>query len=51
MDLCTPLIAKLMNDSIKGSKWELFEFSRHMPFVEENEKYMKILSAWLNEND
>lgn len=51
MDLCTPLIAKLMNDSIKGSKWELFEFSRHMPFVEENEKYMKILSTWLNEND
>lgn len=51
MDLCTPLIAKYMYDRIPNSKWELFEFSRHMCFVEENEKYVKLLTQWLNEND
>ncbi|WP_392486534.1 proline iminopeptidase [Haloimpatiens sp. FM7315] len=51
MDLCSPLIAKNMYDKIPNSKWELFEFSRHMPFVEENEKYIKVLTQWLNEND
>jgi len=50
-DLCSPLIAKSMYDRIPNSKWELFEFSRHMPFVEENEKYIKILTDWLNKND
>lgn len=51
VDLCSPLIAKTMYDRIPNSKWELFEFSRHMPFVEENEKYIKVLNKWLNEND
>lgn len=50
-DLCTPLIAKFMNDSIEGSVWELFQFSRHMPFVEENEKYMKILRKWMEDHE
>lgn len=50
-DLCTPWIAKIMNDSIPGSKWELFEFSRHMAFVEENEKYMDVLMKWMNAHD
>lgn len=51
VDLCSPLIAKTMYDRIPNSKWELFEFSRHMPFIEENEKYIKVLNKWLNEND
>lgn len=50
-DLCTPLIAKTMYDSIPGAKWELFEYSRHMAFVDENEKYKKVLGEWLNAND
>lgn len=50
-DLCTPLIAKTMYDSIPNSKWELFEYSRHMCFVDENEKYIKILTEWLNQHD
>ncbi len=37
LDLCSPLVAKTMYDKIPNSEWELFEFSRHMPFVEENE--------------
>ena len=51
MDLCTPLVAKTMTDAIPGAKWELFEFSRHTAFVEENEKYLRVLGAWLNEHD
>lgn len=51
LDLCTPLIAKTMYDRIPNSEWELFEFSRHMPFVEENEKYISVLNKWINKND
>ena len=51
LDLCSPLIAKSMYDKIPNSKWELFEYSRHAPFVEENEKYINILTQWLEEND
>ena len=50
-DLCTPLVAKTMYDAIPGAKWELFANSRHMPFVEEREKYMKLLEEWLAAND
>ena len=51
IDLSSPYIAKTMYDRIPNSKWELFEYSRHMPFVEENEKYMEVLIKWLEEND
>ncbi len=51
LDLCSPLVAKTMYDKIPNSEWELFEFSRHMPFVEENEKYIEVLNKWLNKND
>lgn len=50
-DLCTPYVAKIMYDLIPNSQWALFRHSRHMAFVEEHEKYMKILSKWLREND
>jgi proline iminopeptidase len=51
LDLCSPLIAKTMYDKIPNSEWELFEYSRHMPFVEENDKYIEVLNRWLNKND
>lgn len=51
MDICTPLVAKTMTDLIPGARWELFEHSRHVSFVEENEKYLKILGSWLSEHD
>lgn len=51
IDLCTPFIAKEMYDNITNSQWELFQFSRHMPFVEETDKYIKTLTKWLNDND
>ena len=51
IDLCSPYIAKVMYDRIPNSSWELFQFSRHMPFVEETEKYMDVLTKWLDAND
>ncbi|WP_373600448.1 proline iminopeptidase [Paraclostridium bifermentans] len=51
IDLCSPYIAKTMYDRIPNSKWELFEYSRHMPFVEENELYIDVLTKWLDAND
>lgn len=50
-DLCSPYIAKTMYDNLPNAEWELFAYSRHMPFVQENEKYMQILQKWLNKND
>ena len=40
-----------MFDGIPNSKWELFEHSHHMSFADEHDKYVKILTKWLNEND
>lgn len=51
IDLCSPYIAKTMHDRIPNSKWELFQYSRHMPFVEEHERYVEVLTEWLNAND
>ena len=50
-DLCSPLIAKTMYDGIPGSRWEMFENSRHMSFADEHDKYVEILIEWLNKND
>ncbi|WP_195947519.1 proline iminopeptidase [Paraclostridium bifermentans] len=50
-DLCSPYIAKTMYDKIPNSEWELFQYSRHMPFVEENYKYIEVLTKWLDKND
>ncbi|MGX7039094.1 proline iminopeptidase [Vagococcus fessus] len=50
-DLSTPLIAKTMADGIPNAEWTLFPYSRHMPFVEENEDYIALLKTWLNKID
>ncbi len=51
MDMCTPFIAKSMHDSIKESEWALFQHSRHVPYIEETEKYLAVLKDWLNRRD
>ncbi len=50
-DLCTPFVAKTMYDHLQHPRWELFDGARHMPFVEQHDKYCKLLDAWLAEND
>ncbi len=51
IDLCSPYIAKTMYDAIPHAEWDLFAYSRHMPFIEETEKYMDTLKAWLPKHD
>ncbi|MEG0254366.1 MAG: proline iminopeptidase-family hydrolase [Vagococcus sp.] len=50
-DLCTPYIAKLMHDKIPNSQWELYQHSRHMPFVDQIDEYVPMLIDWLNKHD
>jgi proline iminopeptidase len=50
-DLCTPLVAKTMFDALPKARWELFQGCGHMPFVQETDRYLDLLQAWLNEHD
>ena len=50
-DLCSPYIAKTMYDLIPNAEWELFEYSKHMCYVDENDKYVDMLKKWLAKND
>lgn len=49
MDLSSPYIDKIMHDKIYGSKWELFQYSRHMPFIDEMDKYFMVFKEWLDD--
>lgn len=48
-DEATPLIAKTVHDGIPNSKWVIFEHSSHMAHAEERERYMQVLSTFLDE--
>jgi L-proline amide hydrolase len=50
-DEATPACVQPFKDNIKGAKWEIFEQSSHMPHVEEQEKCMKSVGAFLAAND
>ncbi len=50
-DEATPAVVQPFKDNIKGARWEIFENSSHLPHVEETEKCMKVVSAFLAAND
>lgn len=50
-DLCTPYVAKTMQDQIASSKWRLFEGCGHMSFVEKTDEYVALLQKWLDQHD
>lgn len=50
-DLCSPLVAKTMNDGIPGSRWILWERARHTCFVDRHDDYCVELIKWMNEHD
>ena len=50
-DLCTPLVAKTMLDSLPHAQWELMENCRHMCFADDNPKYVAIMKDWLEKHD
>lgn len=50
-DECTPLIAKTMYDAIPHSTWELFECCRHMCYIDDNPRYIRVVKHFLEKND
>lgn len=50
-DEATPATIQPFFDNIGDVRWEIFEQSSHMPFVEEPEAYMKVVNAFLDEHD
>ncbi|MEA2066578.1 MAG: proline iminopeptidase-family hydrolase [Thermotogota bacterium] len=47
-DESTPVISGTLAQEIKDSKWVLFDNSAHMPHLEEKEKYLDLLTDFLN---
>jgi len=47
-DEATPVIAETVHRGIPGSEWVLFENSAHTPHLEETERYLKVLTNFLD---
>ena len=50
-DESTPYINLQMHNAVQGSNWELFRESHHMSYAEENQKYIEVVSEFLDRND
>jgi L-proline amide hydrolase len=50
-DEATPGAVQPFFDSIPDVRWEIFEHSSHMPFVEEPERYFSVVEAFLAEHE
>ncbi len=50
-DEATPLVVQPFFDAIPDVRWEVFDESSHMPFVEERALYMEVVGAFLAEHD
>ncbi len=50
-DEATPLVVQPYFDAIPDVRWEVFDESSHMPFVEERLLYMEVVGAFLAEHD
>jgi proline-specific peptidase len=50
-DEATPTIVGEIHKRISGSEWVLFEKSSHMSHVEEEDRWMEVVNAWLARHD
>jgi len=50
-DEATPLIVGTIHERIPGARWELFADSSHMPHVEEPERFLETVEAFLQTID
>lgn len=50
-DEATPATVQPFFDSIPDVRWEIFERSSHMPFVEEPERYLAVVGDFLEAHD
>src|ERR1019366_6727656 len=50
-DEATPATVQPFFDNIPDVRWEIFEDSSHMPFIEEPERYREVVETFLNSLD
>ena len=50
-DEATPATVQPFFDHIPDVRWEIFENSSHMPFIEEPERYQRVVEAFFNSLD
>jgi L-proline amide hydrolase len=50
-DEATPALQQTLRGGIPSCEWVVFEESSHMPHVEERERYMDVVDAWLARHD
>lgn len=43
-----PLVAYRIHKLIANSKYEVFEYSGHLPFIEESEKFVKVINSFIS---
>jgi len=46
-DEATPVLTEMIHSGILGSEWIIFEHSGHFPHIEETERYLEVLSGFL----
>jgi L-proline amide hydrolase len=50
-DICTERIAQTLLDGLPNARSVVFEQSSHMPALEESDRYLEVVGAFLREND
>jgi L-proline amide hydrolase len=50
-DEATPATVQPFFDNIPNVRWEIFENSSHMPFIEEPEHYLSVVESFLSEHE
>lgn len=50
-DEATPACVQPFADKIPGAVWEVFADSSHLPHVEEEERYLQVVGAFLDQHD
>jgi len=50
VDKKSNLAIPIIDSGIKGSRWELFEESSHLAYVEEAAKYQRVINEFLDLN-
>jgi pimeloyl-ACP methyl ester carboxylesterase len=50
-DEATPTVTEALHRGVRGSEWVIFEDSGHFPHLEETERYLRVLSDFLERVD
>jgi hypothetical protein len=50
-DEATPRLQEALVSGIAQTEQVIFEYSSHTPFMEERERYMTVVDAWLRRHD